>query len=373
MYFRKTILFMLFFIYAVVIQAQQRKNIYIPDIPGYHTLKCDFHTHTVFSDGTVWPTVRVDEAWREGLDALAISDHIEYRPHSGDIIADHNRSFDVAKPLADRQGIILVRAAEITRNMPPGHLNVLFITNANLLERENVYDALKEAGDQGAFIFWNHPGWKVQQPDTTRWWDEHTRLLNEGLLQGIEVCNANEYYPEALTWSVQKGLAVLCNSDAHDPIGLSFDLVNSHRPMTLVFAKEKTEQSIKEALFAKRSVAYFGDTLMGPQELLQPLFFASLKFDRIPVALSNNKLAYVKVKNISDIDYILELAQPTVGFKSPENFIIQAHHTVNLELAGTSDEVETMKSLRIYYQVKNMLIAPDSNLIVAFDIPNVNQ
>ena len=27
--------------------------------------------HTVFSDGTVWPTVRVTEAWEEGLDAMA--------------------------------------------------------------------------------------------------------------------------------------------------------------------------------------------------------------------------------------------------------------------------------------------------------------
>lgn len=25
----------------------------IPDIPGYFTMKCDFHMHTVFSDGKV--------------------------------------------------------------------------------------------------------------------------------------------------------------------------------------------------------------------------------------------------------------------------------------------------------------------------------
>ena len=32
--------------------------------------------HTVFSDGVVWPSVRVEEAWREGLDA-----HRHYRSH----------------------------------------------------------------------------------------------------------------------------------------------------------------------------------------------------------------------------------------------------------------------------------------------------
>lgn len=36
----------------------QSKKISIPDIPGYQTLKGDFHMHTVFSDGHVWPTFR---------------------------------------------------------------------------------------------------------------------------------------------------------------------------------------------------------------------------------------------------------------------------------------------------------------------------
>ena len=53
----------------------------------------------------------------------------------------------------------------------------LFIKNANLLEREDVLDALKEARDQRAFLIWNHPGWKAQQPDSTVWFAEHTHLL----------------------------------------------------------------------------------------------------------------------------------------------------------------------------------------------------
>ena len=30
-----------------------------PDIPGYKTLVTDLHQHTVFSDGSVWPDIRV--------------------------------------------------------------------------------------------------------------------------------------------------------------------------------------------------------------------------------------------------------------------------------------------------------------------------
>jgi hypothetical protein len=113
----------------------------------------------VFSDGNVWPTVRVTEAWKEGLDAIAITDHIEYRPHSNEVISDHNKSFEIAEPLANELQIILVRGTEITRNMPPGHLNALFIKDANPIDKKDVFDAITEAKDQGAFILWNHPGW----------------------------------------------------------------------------------------------------------------------------------------------------------------------------------------------------------------------
>jgi len=35
------------------------RHIQFPDVEGYHTLKCDLHIHTVFSDGLVWPTATI--------------------------------------------------------------------------------------------------------------------------------------------------------------------------------------------------------------------------------------------------------------------------------------------------------------------------
>ena len=81
--------------------ARERAEINIPDILGYKTLKCDFHLHTVFSDGNVWPPIRVDEAWLQGLDAISITDHLEYQPHDEDIKADHNRSYELARARAE--------------------------------------------------------------------------------------------------------------------------------------------------------------------------------------------------------------------------------------------------------------------------------
>ena len=61
-------------------RVKARQEITLPMIDGYQLLKCDFHMHTIFSDGIVWPTLRVQEAWEEGLDAIAITDHIEGQP-----------------------------------------------------------------------------------------------------------------------------------------------------------------------------------------------------------------------------------------------------------------------------------------------------
>ena len=92
-------------------EAQRRNESRVPDLDGYVTLKCDFHMHTVFSDGLVWPTVRVDEAYREGLDAIALTEHIEYRPHKKDIAADHNRSYELCQQQSKDMGIILIKGS----------------------------------------------------------------------------------------------------------------------------------------------------------------------------------------------------------------------------------------------------------------------
>ena len=133
---------MLLTILVFTANAQTKREIHFPDIPGYKTLICDFHTHTVFSDGNVWPTVRMQEARREGLDAIAITDHIEYRPHEEYIKGDLNSSYEVAEPEALRNKMMLIKGTEITRDTPPGHFNAIFIDDANLIETDEFLDAV---------------------------------------------------------------------------------------------------------------------------------------------------------------------------------------------------------------------------------------
>lgn len=76
---KKILLFALAVSAAFGASAITPNKIVIPNVEGYKTLKGDFHIHTVFSDATVWPVTRVHEAIWEGLDVIAITDHIDTR------------------------------------------------------------------------------------------------------------------------------------------------------------------------------------------------------------------------------------------------------------------------------------------------------
>lgn len=275
-------------------QSQYRTEISIPGFDGYQTLKCDFHIHTVFSDALVWPSIRVQEAWKEGLDAIAITDHLEYRPFSGLVVSDHNESYNIAKKEGDNLGFIVIKGTEITRSKPLGHLNAIFITDANAMEADDPLKSIDIAREQGGYIIWNHPGW----PDNkSTLYDVHAQLLKDGKIDAYEAYNYMESYPLTFDWYAEHGIAPMANTDIHGTVAIDYaEGENWKRPMTLVFATEKSEKAIREALDAKRTLAFFQGTLVGDKEYLSKLVGASLKVRRI----GDSRL---EVTNISDITY----------------------------------------------------------------------
>lgn len=271
----KTRILLISILLAVAVSLQaQRRILSVPELPGYVTLKCDFHMHTVFSDGNVWPTVRIGEAWRDGLDAISITDHVEYQPKKQYVPTDHSAAWKIAGNTAADYNIILVKGSEITRKMPPGHLNALFITEPDSLVKEDFMKAIEAAVAQGAFIEWNHPGWKSQQPDgIPRMYPVHEELIARGWLHGIEYYNDVEFYPLVMDMCRDNKLALMGNSDVHGVISEEFAApVYSHRPMTLVFAAERTHDSLKEAMFARRTAVWYGDNLAAFEDIAAPLF-----------------------------------------------------------------------------------------------------
>lgn len=318
-----------------MLRESYREEILIPDISGYTTLKGDFHMHTIFSDGDVWPTVRVQEAYYEGLDVIAITDHIEYRPKRDFVKGDHNSAYEIALPEAESRNILLIKSGEISRSMPPGHLNALFLEDANLLETEDYMDAIEEANRQGAFIFWAHPGWDAQQPDTTMWWDVHEDLVQKGWLHGVEVFNWDEWYPVSFNWCNEKNLAYLANTDAHMASEYRFNLQKYHRPMTLLFAKDRSVGSVKESMFDRRTVAFFLNNLAGPEYLLRQLFDSSVKVSK-PFRVNVEGVASVVISNPTDLTFIMENSSPAASAPDKISLHPRSSVTISCDISGGS-------------------------------------
>ncbi len=329
-------------------RAHTRDTIRVPDIRGLKAIKCDFHMHTVFSDGLLWPEVRVQEAWEEGLDAIAITDHIEYQPHKTYVSGSLNSSYELALPKAKELGILLIHGGEITREMPPGHLNVLFAKDVERINLEDDEAAIMEAYNQGAFIFWNHPCWKKQQPDSCIMFRIHKDLIKNKIIAGIEVFNEIEWYPCALDWCLENNLAVISSSDIHEVTAHYYAMDKWRRPMTLVFASEKTHESLKYALFAGQTVAWFGKYIAGREDLLNELFIQSISIKKNGKTKQGETI--INLTNTSD--FIFEISSIYDKNKSvvlyPDGFV---------SLRVKPDE---------RFKISNWFTGSDKNLIIHF-------
>jgi len=345
------------------VATENTRAIEFPDIPGFLTLKCDLHMHTVFSDGSVWPGIRVEEALRDGLDAIALTDHIEYEPHQDDIPnPDRNRSYDLALRAAKGTGLLVIPAAEITRSMPPGHFNALFVKNINNLDQDDVMEVFREAKEQGAFVFWNHPHWTAQKADGVAELTEmHHQLLDEELFSGIEIYNDDTYSEEALEIAGKYNLAPMGNSDVHGLVDWAFNVPGGgHRPVTLVFSKEKTVEAMKDAMEKRQTAVWFKNTLVGNQEFLAPMIEASLEVERT----GKGPVPFLEIHNHSDADYILENLSEYRLHNFPSVFILKAHETTTLMVKT----LKSKESFELTFRVLNTFTAPDTHAEITLTV-----
>ncbi|MDC6387128.1 Sb-PDE family phosphodiesterase [Maribacter sp. PR1] len=304
-----------------------------PDIPGYKSIKTDLHMHTVFSDGNVWPNIRVQEALRDNLDVISLTEHLEYQPHSKDIPhPDRNRSYKIALQEAKDHDLLIVHGSEITRDAPMGHNNAVFIEDANPILQDKAENAFAEAKKQNAFVFWNHPAWYAQNPDGNPILSEFQKeRINKGELHGIEVINMTDYAEESLALALENNLTIMGTSDVHGLIDWDYTEKGNHRPITLVFTKEKSIPSVKEALFAGRTVAVYNDLMVGREEFLAPLLQASLKVESATYAGNSNVLE-IELTNITSSDLLFQNESAYTFYDSSPVFEISAGETKMLHL-----------------------------------------
>ena len=393
------------------------RHIQFPDTANYQTLVVDLHTHSVFSDGHVWPTIRVSEALRDGLDGLAITEHLEFQPHLSDIPhPDRNRAYEEALRAAEGHPLTVIPGVEITRVGPPGHMNAVFITDANpLVKRRSeadplpttqfetreeaeefsardsspfsgahavevdgktmwrpypdagTYEAimnyalassfdpreiLQAANDQGAFVFWNHPSFETVKAGLN---DFHKAATRDGLLHGIEIANGDRYYENAHRLALKHNLALIGVSDVHELIEWDYrpeaEHNPGHRPVTLLLAEGASLDAMRDALFARRSIVWWKDTLIGREAHLAELLAASLSIESVGEETWD---MLVKIRNTSDAPF--QLRQRSKVSLSKHASIV---HIAPQSVTDVTIRVDDRNApVTFEFDVLNALIAP---------------
>ena len=368
-----------------------------PNTEKYKVIVADLHTHSVFSDGAVWPNVRVEEAVRDGIDLLAITEHLEYQPHIDDIPhPDRNRSFDIAEDIAKNKDLTVINGAEITRMFPPGHINAIFIEDANKLiyldeakiseakeilkevpeESLTNYEdlswledaalaslwpvksALIEARNQNAFTFWNHPAWSseefIGQPMLR---EIHKEFFRDNLLHGIEVANGDGYSEEAFRIALEYGLTVLGTSDVHGLIDWDYpSSIGAHRPVTLILSESNSSDAIKSSLFSGKTVVWFKNNLIGLEDNILELTNSYLKAKKVEI-LENSDIARVEIENVSDVRFIIQVLDQSSVVNESNLIEIAPNEKTVLQIDNGIDK----GSLDV--KILNAFIAPNKNLL----------
>jgi hypothetical protein len=366
----KTYLLSLVFLATFSLYAQNHSHtgaqpFQYPDIDGYTTLKTDLHIHTVFSDGKVWPNIRVQEALRENLDAISLTEHLEYQPHLSDIPhPDRNRSYDIAMQEAKDHDLLIVHGSEITRSAPIGHNNAVFIKDANKLMAEDGIIPFKEAKKQGAFVFWNHPAWYAQNPNGNPILSDFQKeRINNGELHGIEVINSVDYAEESLALALEQNLTIMGTSDIHGLIDWDYTEKGKQRPITLVFAKEKSMESMQEALFAGRTVAVYNDLLVGKAEFLNPLIKASIEVKSAKY-ITNTQILEVELQNVSSSPLLFQNEMEYSFYSSSPVFEIPAMGSYTLRIKT----LEEKEGINLKLKTIGIFTAPKVSPVVEWQI-----
>lgn len=313
----------------------RRTEIITPQVKGFNCYKADLHVHTSYSDGCVNPSGRVMEAWYEGMDILAITDHLE--SHAGvkkffKVTAPYNKNkkptryivpgsttmpkngidpglkvdFNAIHKEAEatnkrrNYGMLLIKGCEMARNKEKlGHFNAIFVKDLNSIYAFDMKDAFKKVKEQGGLIFHNHPG------DVSRYEKEwHEDVHKSGLIDGIEVANGFRYYPQMVNRCIERKYFMVGNTDAHGFTAHRYAVNGCFRTHTIILAKECTEEEVKEALLKRRTIVYSGGSLIGEEEWLSEFLNASIECQRTMDSSKGDRRTYT-FTNLSSYTYRL--------------------------------------------------------------------
>mgnify|MGYP001422197268 CR=1 FL=1 len=194
----------------------------------------------------------------------------------------------------------------------------------------------------------------------------HQSATEDGLLHGIEIANGDAYYPNAHRIAMENDLALIGVSDVHELIDWVYrqeaDHNPGHRPVTLALAEEDSLQGVKEALFAKRTIVWWKDVLIGRQAHIDELLAAPLSIDSVDRTPWGIK---VNIRNISDAPFQV-IERSGVPLTSQASIIeIAPNDITGVTMKGKS----LIAPIALNFEVLNALVAPNTPARVSLTRP----
>lgn len=307
----------------------RRTEIVLPQVNGYNCYKADFHIHTTYSDGRLNPGGRVLEAWSDGLDIIAITDHYEgyrnvkkffkvtagFNPDgqptkylsafdSNSLKMDFNAIHDEAVAQRDKSGfdMLIIKGCEMARNAKThGHFNCLFLKDLNTLYNKDLSVAFDNVHAQGGLVIHNHPAYMRGTTDKSEF---HEQVYSAGKIDGVEVANGYSFYPPIVRRCIEEKLFMVGCTDEHGETARKYGMLGTYRTMTFVLAKEMTEKAIKDALLKRRTISYSAGELIGEEELLADYLNAAVECRLTKVDNEAGKRTF-QLTNTTSIPYRL--------------------------------------------------------------------
>jgi len=197
----------------------------------YFILAGDFHVHAAPGDGSLTPSALRDEAARQGLDVIAITNHNQFVAAS------------LVPAVADADQPIVLRGEEVTN--PNYHLIAVGIERV-IRPDLSVPDAVAAIHAAGGVAIAAHPSRSFSGYD-----DAALAVVN-----GTEVAHPErqERYRRQYLETYERArqlnpdVAAIGSSDVHNTLALG-------RCRTYVFARERSGRGVIEAIRAGRTVA----------------------------------------------------------------------------------------------------------------------
>ena len=254
----------------------------------------------------------------------------------------------------------MIPGVEITKTFAIGpiHFNALFVTDPEALNVPDLNESLRRAAAQGAFVFWNHPGWQVPKIE---WFPAVAAAYQEKLFQGMEVVNGAEFYPDAYPWIAERELTILSNSDQHGPIPPRS--VGGIRPITLLFAHTRDAAGVREALTTRRTAAWMGNDVWGADEFLQGLWQGAVQIENPDLKGRPGTPLTIRVRNTSAIPFRL-IVRRAPSWLRMEGGFIAAEGESSLFPYLAPDAPTGVEHAEMELEILNFHTRPGRNLMV---------